>query len=371
MKFTCNLNELKEAVTNVSLAIPQKSTMAALEGVLLECYNGSLKVSGYNLELGITTSIKANILTEGEIILNAKIFSDILRKTSGTSLSFSVDDKNLVTIIASDTHYTILGIETEDYPEIPIVIKDQSFSINESLLKNMINQTSFAVSTNEQIPIQTGCLFDIDYGILNLVSVDGIRLAKRTERINVSDKFYFVVPGKTLNEINKLLKDESEENVTVYVTAKHIMFDINGFFVVSRLLEGRFLEYQSAIPQGYKTRVKVSTRDFINIIERAAVIINDRVKCPIKSVFENNTISVSCFSTMGKFHDKLFADITGEVTAVTLGFNNKYMTDALKATECDEVYLEITDPVSPIKITPLEGESFLYLVLPVRLKIMD
>ncbi len=366
MKFSCDKKTLSEAVFNVSLAVASKSTLIALEGILLSCKGDTLTLTGYNLDLGITKTITVTAQQEGSVVLNARLFSEILRKMPSEDISISTDDKLLTIIKGGGAEFTILGIDTAEYPDMPVIKDEQSFSMPCYLLKNMVNQTLFAVAVSEQTPVHTGSLFDVKDGVLNLVSVDGYRLAMRTEKVNVSQDFSFVVPGKTLSEVCKLLSDEEDDMVQINVSTKHILFEVSGYTIISRLLEGQFLDYQSAIPKQQTTRVKISVREFAASIERASIIITDRIKSPIKSIFAGGEIQIFCTTSMGKVFDSVPAEIQGE--DVTIGFNNKYMIDALKATGCDEVYLELNGPLSPIKVVPLDSDQFLFLVLPVRLK---
>lgn len=370
MKFTCNRSVLAEAVNNVSPAVSSKSALSTLEGILLQCNGSNLSLTGYNLELGITKVINVEAKEEGSIILPARLLADILNKSAEGDISFSTDEKNLTVINGNTSEFTILGIDAKEYPEMPTVAEENKFSLPVGLLRNMISQTIFAVAVSDQVPITTGTLFDISDNRLNMVSVDGCRLAMRKEQVKVDGHFYFVVPGKTLSEIQKLLArlvgEDEEETIEFNVSKKHIIFSVCGYSVVSRLLEGEFLDYKAAIPPEKKTTVKISTREFIKSIDRASIIITDKVKSHIKCAFVENNVNVSCVTTIGKVNDNLTAEMTGE--DVTIGFNNKFMTDALKASECDEVLIELNGPLSPMKIVPIEGDSFLFLVLPVRLK---
>ncbi len=370
MKFTCMKENIAEAVNNVSPAVSSKSALTALEGILLSCKNGTLSLTGYNLELGITKVIEVKSQEDGDIILPAKLLGEIINKSASGEISFATDEKNLTVINTGNSEFTILGIDAKEYPEIPTVNDQNQFSLPNSLLKNMIGQTNFAVSQSDQIPITTGTLFDLCDGVLNMVAVDGCRLALRKEPVKVDGEFYFVVPGKTLVEIQKLLiklaGDDQEDSVEINVSRKHIIFSIKGYSVVSRLLEGEFLDYRAAIPTEKKTTVRVSTREFIRSIDLTSIIITDKIKSHIRCEFADSSINVSCVTTIGKANDSLGASIEGE--NVTIGFNNKYMTDALKASECDEIIIEMSGPLSPMKLLPTDGDAFLFLVLPVRLK---
>lgn len=366
MKFSCNLKTLSDAISNVSLAVSPRSNLQALEGILLRCRGNQLTLTGYNLELGIIKTIEVDGAEDGKIILNAKIFGDIVRKMPSSELMIETDDKFLTIIKGGDTEFTILGTSADEYPDIPSVDDGSGFSMPQYLLKNMISQTLFAIAQNENSPVLTGSLFDLKDNTLQLVSVDGYRLALRKETVACPEDLSFVVPGKTLNEITKLLSEEEDEMVSVKVNRKHIIFDISGYSIVSRLLEGEFLDYKAAISGDTLTTARITTRDFITSLDRASIIITDRIKSPITAKMENSSIAISCMTSLGKVSDNIPVEISGE--AVTIGFNNKYMLDALKATGCDEVLININGPFAPMRIVPLEGDGFTFLVLPVRLK---
>lgn len=366
MKFKCDLKLLNEVVSHVSLPISNKSTIPALEGILLECENNNLKLTGYDLDLGITKTIQVETVEPGAIVLNARLFSDILRKMPDEQITITSDQKLLTRIEGMDTEFNILGMSRDEYPDMPAVDDSQGFTAPDYLLKNMINQTLFAISVNDQTPVLTGSLFDLNGGKMSVVSVDGYRVALRKENIASDTDVSFVVPGKTLAEITKLLSDQEEAMTRVSVGSRHIIFEINGYTVISRLLEGEYLDYKSAIPEGHTTRIVADTRTVVQSIERTSIIINDRNKSPVKLVTEGSTINLTCESTIGKVSDRFEATVEGD--PIRIAFNNKYMIDALKHTECDQIYIDINGPLSPIKIIPTEGDDFLFLVLPVRLK---
>ena len=229
----------------------------------------------------------------------------------------------------------------------------------------MIDQTLFAIATTDSKPVHTGSLFDIKKENITLVSVDGYRLALRKEPFIADQECSFIVPGKTLSEVSKLLKEEENE-VCMVVSHKHIIFKIDGYHVVSRLLEGDFLDYNAAIPKTEKTTIEVSTRLLVEGIERTSLLISDRLRSPLKLNMSDEKIRISCNTTMGKAYDEVDCKLDGD--GINMGFNNKYLLDALKASDCDMVKLLINGPVSPMRVVPLEGESFLFLVLPVRVK---
>lgn len=365
MKIIFEKAPFVEAVSNVSRAVCTKSPIPALEGILICGEDGKATITGYDLELGIITEIEAKVEQPGKIILSAKLLLDIIRRVPSETIFISVDEKNMALIKGGASEFTILGIPAEEYPELPSVEEEANLEINQAVLRLMIDQTLFAIATTDSKPVHTGSLFDIKNGGLTIVSVDGFRLALRRERLTSELDISFVVPGKTLGEVSKLLKDE-DSTVRALVSRKHVVFKIEKYNVISRLLEGDFLDYQAAIPKTSKTTVKVNTRRLIESIERTALLIADRLRTPIKVAFQETMIQLSCFTSMGRAYDEVDCVLSGEV--VNMGFNNKYLLDALKVTDCDEVKLEVNGALSPMRIIPIEGDSFLFLVLPVRVK---
>ncbi|MDQ5983098.1 MAG: Beta sliding clamp [Eubacteriales bacterium SKADARSKE-1] len=365
MKITCNSQKLVEAVSNVQRAVSSKSCLTVLEGIFIKAEENQIILCGYDLEIGITTKIDANVKASGAIVLSAKIFSDIIRRMPSDEISISVDEKLVTTIKSGASEFSIVGIPPEDYPERPLINSFSDFTINSMTLKSMIRQTIFAVATTDEKPINTGTLFDVSENEINLVSVDGYRLAKRSEKISYNEKIGFVVPGKTLSEILKLLPDEEKE-VNISVGKKHITFQIDNYSIISRLLEGDFLDYNSAIPSTKTTELVLNTKDFIESVERVSLVITDRLKSPIRCIFSNGQTKISCITPLGKANDEFQAEIEGD--SVEIGFNNKYLLDALKNVDSDKVKIQMNGPLSPLKILPIEGNSFVFLVLPVRLK---
>lgn len=365
MKFICETQSLLDAVGAVGRAVAQKSAYPALEGILVRATGSSLFLAGYDMELGITTYIEAKVAEPGEMVLTARLFGDIVRRLPGDEVEISTDDKMNVYIRSGMSDFHIMGISSAEYPELPTVNDGTGFTVLQNVLRSMIRQTIFAVSQNDSRPVHKGILFELEGGMLRLVAVDGSRLALRSEQIKNTEDFKFVIPGKTLQEVMKLLGDE-EKPVSLAVGRRHIVMEIGGFAVISRLLEGEFLSYQKAIPTDCSTTVRVKTRDLIEAVERASLIISDYVKSPLVCRFSEGEIHLSCNTTMGSSNDALSAQVQGEEEEI--GFNSRFMLDALKNTECDEVRIELKGALSPMKILPPEGEDFLFLVLPVRLK---
>ena len=365
MRIICQKDLLVEAVSNTARATCAKSPVPALEGILLKAEEGKLHLTGYDLELGIVTSIEAKTEQQGELVLSAKLLLDIIRRIPGETVSIDSDEKYLATIRGGASEFTIPGLSAEEFPELPNVETQADLVLKQGVLKSMIDQTLFAVATTDSKPVHTGSLFDIKDSCVTLVSVDGYRLALRREPIVSDLATRFIVPGKTLSEISKLLREEEEEAYLV-VSQKQIVFRIGGYYVVSRLLEGDFLDYNAAIPKISKTTVKINSRALTEAVERTSLLISDRLRSPIKLAVTEQKVQLNCSTSMGKAHDEVECEVSGET--VSMGFNNKYLLDALKAADCDMVKLEINGALSPMRIIPLEGDSFLFLVLPVRVK---
>ncbi len=354
MKFTCSRPVLQAAVSNVSRAVSSKSAIPALEGILLKAKNSQIFICGYDLELGITTVVEADIAEEGDVIFGAKLFGDIIRSLPDESVTIEVDSKYSAVIRSGDSEFSIIGIAASEYPE--------------ATLKSMIRQTLFAVSTSDAKPVHTGTLFEIGEGRIRLVAVDGCRLAMRTESVQCDEPVSFVVPGKTLSEVLKLMGEE-DSPISIGVGRRHIIFNIENYSVISRLLEGEFLDYNNAIPQNIKTEITVPTRRFSEAVERMSLVVNDRLKSPVRCSFLFDEVRFSCETAIGCAHDRFSIKNIGD--EVEIGFNNRYLLDALRAAETDEVRIQLGGALSPIKILPRDGDNFLFLVLPVRLKAAD
>lgn len=365
MKINCSKNALSEALSNVSRAVATKTTLPALEGILIKAHGSSVSLTAYDLELGISTEVEAAVAEEGDIVLSARLLLDMVRRMPTERVQIASDEKGYTLISGGVTEFNIIGISADDYPELPEVGGGEQVTLDALTLKSMINQTIFSVAVTDTRPVQTGSLFELDENTINIVSVDGFRLAMRRERLQNGKVMRFIVPAKTLSEVSKLIA-EDEKQVNIYVGRKHIIFDVDGYKVISRLLEGDFLDYKNAIPEGGTSRVRVSVRSFGGCVERASLLITDRLKSPIRCVFEQDIVKISCVTTIGKAYDEVGCQNEG--SKVEIGFNNKFLLDALRACDTDEVFLEMSGPLSPMKILPPEGDSFLFLVLPVRIK---
>ena len=366
MKFSCEKALLSTAVSTASRAVSPKSSIPAMEGILIEA-GSVLRLTGYNLETGIQATVPAEIREKGSLVLSARLFSEIVRKMPDDILTFSSNGYN-VNIKCGLSEFNILGTDPEEFPELPSVDQQNALTLKQPVLRSMIGQTLFAVSDNESRPVHTGSLFDVEGNTLTVVSVDGYRLALRRETVEEKhgvENFSFVVPGSALSEVEKICS--GEEKVTITQGARHIMFQAGDILLVCRRLEGEFLPYKSAIPRNNTIKIEGDARTLLQSIERVSLIISDKLKSPLRCVFGDGMLSITTKTGIGDAADQ--CPITGDGQGLEIGFNNKYLMDALKAAPADRLRLEFTSGVAPCVILPAEGEeNFVYMVLPVRLK---
>lgn len=367
MKFSCEKALLQAAINVTSRAVAQKSSIPALEGLLLHA-DGGLTISGYNMQTGIRTKVSADVTENGEIVLNARLFGDIIRKMPDDVVSFSSNEKQVVHLSCGDADFDILGLGAGDYPELPEVEDEFSVSIGQRVLRAMIEETSFAVSNNESRPVHTGALFEITDKGLTMVAVDGFRLAMRREPLDKIEGgiFSFVAPGSALNEVEKIC-EETDDLASVTLGKRHILFEVGDTELICRRLEGEFLDYKNAIPRKNPITIVADTKAMIESIDRVSVVISDKLKSPVRCVFDHEKVFLSAKTGNGESKD--VCRVAGDGGGLEIGFNNRYLMEALRYAPADTVKIELNTGVSPAIIVPTEGEeNFLYMVLPVRLK---
>ena len=366
MKFSCARSELQAAVSIAAKAASAKSPIPALEGILIETGTDSVKLTGYDLKKGIYTSVEASVAEQGSIVLGARIFGDIVRSLPDGTVIVRTE-QNSVFITCENSDFSIIGTDAADYPELPAIDAQTGVQLPQKLLGEMIRQTIFAVSDSEARPVYTGELFEISEGKLIICAVDGYRLALRREPVeNVEGEFSFIVPGSALSDLEKLCS-ATDEPVTIHLGSKHISFTIGSTVLISRRLEGEFLNYKKTVPSSFHVEVRADRYFFQRTVERVSLIIDDKVKNPIRCYFGENEIRVVCSTGLGKAEDACIVE--GDGGNLEIGFNNRYLLDALKAAPADEISVCLNTGASPCVITPAEGEqSFLYMILPVRLK---
>ena len=366
MKFSCEKALLSAAVSVTSRAVAAKSSIPAMEGILIEA-GSQLRLTGYNLETGIQATVPSEITEKGSLVLSARLFGEIVRKMPDDMVVFS-SNGYMVNIKCGLSEFNILGTDPEEFPELPTVDQVNGLTLPQPVLHSMISQTLFAVSDNESRPVHTGSLFDVEGDALTVVSVDGYRLALRREQVaekRGADAFSFVVPGSALGDVEKICA--GEEDITVTQGARHIMFKTGEIVLVCRRLEGEFLPYKNAIPRNNSIKVECDTRALAASIDRVSLIISEKLKSPLRCVFGDGLVSITTKTAIGDAADQ--CPIRGDGQGLEIGFNNKYLMDALKYAPADKLRLEFTSGVAPCVILPAEGEEkFIYMVLPVRLK---
>ena len=367
MKFSCNTKKLNEACANVFKAVSQKVTIPTIEGILIECGTEILSLTGYDFEFGITTTIMATVTEPGSIVINAKILCDIVRKLAADTVTIETNGTS-VSITSGAAQYNITGIDANDYPELPSVSGGYPLFIEKGMFHKMVAQTLFAVAENENSkPVHTGLKFEMSLNQLRLIGVDGYRLAISTEAISYEgEDFSFIVPKKTIREIIKLTGVDEAKDISISVGKRHIIFEIGDYSVISRLLDGDFLDYHAAVPKASATTVLINTREAISCIERAIPVVENNAKNPIRCLFDKDEMRVSTVSARGRVVDYTHANVSGD--RVEIAYKTKYMLDALNAADTDEVRIELGGPVSPVKVLPVNNDNFLFLVLPMRLK---
>ncbi len=367
MKFTCEKALLSAAISVASRAVATKSAIPAIEGILMEASVDGLVLTGYNLEIGIRVMVPAEVLEEGTLVLNARLFGEIVRKLPDDVVVF-LSHELTVNVKCGLSEFNILGSMTQDFPELPSVEQQNTVTLPQATLRSMISQTLFAVSENENRPVHTGSLFDIEGNVLTIVSVDGYRLALRRETLkdkHGADTFSFVVPGKALTEVEKICTGEGE--VTVIQGTRHVMFRTGDTMLVSRRLEGDFLAYRNAIPRNNTIHICCEAAPLLRCLERVSLVISDQLKSPLRCTFSDGILSMNARTTLGDAADQ--CPIEGNGNGLEIGFNNRYLMEAVRSAPTDRLRMEFTSSVAPCVILPAKGEeNFIYMVLPVRLK---
>ena len=359
IKFSCEKVLLQNAISVTGRAVAQKSSIPALEGLLLRA-DHQLSVSGYNMQTGIRTTVPADVAQSGEIVLNARLFGDIIRRMPDDVVTISADEKMMVHLRCGDADFDILGLSAADYPDLPEVEDEYSVSLPQKTLRAMIEEVAFAVSTNESRPVHTGALFEISDTGLTMVAVDGFRLAIRREPLEKMEA------GSALNEVKGICGDV-EDLAAVTLGKRHILFEVGQTELICRRLEGEFLDYKNAIPRKNPITVIADTKALIESIDRVSVVISDKLKSPVRCVFDHDKLMLSARTGNGEARDVCY--LSGDGGGLEIGFNNRYLMEALRYAPADSVKIELNTGVSPAIIVPVDGEeNFLYMVLPVRLK---
>ena len=366
MKFECEKSLLASAIEGVSRAITNRSAIPVLEGIYLKAEGFNLTLTGYDMEMGITTTIECNVLVPGETVLEAKLLLSMVSRMPAGDVRIELTDEGQAIISGGVAEFEIPALNASDYPSLPVTGADNTMTIPTSMMRELIEKTIYAVSQDDKKPAHTGELFVIEPGSLTIVALDGYRLAIIQRDVECTRDIRIIIPAKTLQELLKIMGGP-DDPVKIDANRRYVVFTTNGYTIMSRLIEGDFLNYESVIPKEKKTRVTVDCKTFINTIERASLIITERLKNPLRITFAPDKITVRCQTPLGKVVDE-FPPVAMTGDPVEIGFNNRYMLDAMRYSKCERMVLEINGPLSPVKILPEDGKDFIYLVLPVRFK---
>lgn len=363
MRFICDTNELNTALSIVSRALAVRSTKPILEGILFESCDEGLRLTCTDLALGIETLLPATFSEEGRAVLPGKLLCEIIRKLPGGPCDIVIGERMQATIRCASVRTTINGFDPVEYPELPQV-EGERFELPQNTLKDMIGRTLFAIAQDESRPILTGCLMEINASEMRVVALDGFRLALRKENVaGPSAPVSAVVGGRVLGDIAKILAD-TEESVSLCFTKSHVRMNIGQTRVVARLLEGEFIRYRQILPEEWQTRVTVERAELGSAIDRASLIAREGKSNLVCFKLDGETLEVSSNSETGDMEEKM--QVITEGKDLTIAFNVRYITDVLKALSDDQIVMRFNSNVSPCVVCPVEGDSYLYLVLPVR-----
>lgn len=364
MKFICRKDQLLTAVNTVSKAVSTKSTLPILGCILIEAMNHQIKLTANDMELGIETMIHGDILEEGKIAIEAKLFSEIIRKLPNSDVTIEVMDNFQTKITCEKAKFHIMGKPGDDFSYLPVIEKNQSITLSQFTLKELIRQTIFSISDNENNKLMTGELFEVNQNKLTVVSLDGHRISIRNcELKEESEPVKVVVPGKTLSDISKILSGELDELVHIYFTEKHILFEMENTRVVSRLLEGEFYRISRMLSSDYETKIVINKKDFYDCIDRATLLIKESDKRPIILSVSENSMELQISTSIGSMKEE--SEIHKEGKDIMIGFNPKFLMDALRVIDDEEITIYMVNPKAPCFIKD-EKESYVYLILPVN-----
>lgn len=366
MKISCQKSDLLNGVNTSLKAVSTRTTLPILQCVLLQASGDTFKLVSNDLELGIESYVKGEIIESGSIALDAKIFSEIVKKLPDATVDITVDESNLTTIVCQKSVFKIPGQPGTEFIQLPQITKDKNISMSQSVLKDMIHQTLFSIAVKEIKPILTGELLEIKDNAFSIVSMDGYRISIRQVAFSENfDDTSVVVPGKTLSEISKILSGDEADMLSVYFTDKHILFELEDSIVVSRLLEGDYPKYASLFSADYDTLITVDRRNMMMSIERAALIARESKKSPIKMEIKDSTMAITSNTELGNVHEEMM--IQQEGADLEIAFNPRYLIDALKVIEDEEICLQFTNALNPCIIRQAQGDDYKYLILPIRL----
>ena len=365
MKIICSKNSLLKSVSISLKAVPSKTTMPILECILIDATTNQIKFTTNDMELGIETIVEGTIEEKGMIALDAKILYEIIRRLPDNDVTIKTDDKLTAFITCEKAKFTIPGKSGEDFAYLPMIERDEPLTISQYTLKNMIYQTIFSIAVNDNNKLMTGELFEIKNNCLKIVSLDGHRIAIRRMELkkDYSDR-KVVVPGKTLNEISKILSGEIDDLVNIYFSKNHILFEFDQTIVVSRLIEGEYFRIDQMLSSDYETKISINKKEFLDCIDRATLLVREGEKKPIIIEISDNTMELRIDSAMGSMDENI--DIIKEGKDILIGFNPRFLIDALKVIDDETISIYLVNPKAPCFIRD-DDENYTYLILPVNI----
>lgn len=370
MKIICDKEKILKAINSVTKAVASKTTMPILEGILIQTNDKDVKLTTYDLEIGIEYIIEAEVEEQGATVVNAIMFSEIIRKLPDTEIKIYINENNLLVIECEGSLYKLATMNPNEFPELPQINVENSIELEQNALKEMIRKTIFAVSTEENRPIFTGCLFEVVDNKLNLVAVDGFRLAWKSKYLQTKvNNFSAVIPGRTLNEINKIILD-SFDTIQIGIAKNQALFEMENCKIVTRLLDGEFLNYSNVIPSMWDTRIRVNKTNMQNCFERVSLISSSSIekekKYPVKVSIDIGKVIISCTNQTGDAKEEMYVSTEGK--NLEAGFNPKYFLDAFRAIDDEEVFIDFGTSISPCIIRPVDNGDYIYMILPIRMK---
>lgn len=364
MKLICNKSELLKGVNIVSKAVPVRTTMAILECILIDASANKIKLTANDMELGIETIIDGEILEAGIIALDAKIFLEIVRKLPDNEVTIETDAAFKTLITCEKAKFNIIGKSGEDFSYLPYVERKDSITMSQFTLKEVIRQTIFSITDNDANKLMSGELFEINENLLKVVSLDGHRISIRNiELKNSYEHKKVIVPGKTLNEISKIIPGSAEEDVMIFLTENHIVFEFDQTMVVSRLIEGEYFKIEQMLSSDYETKLTIHKKELLDCIDRASLLIKEGDKKPIIMNITDDSMELKINSFIGSMNEEI--DIEKEGKDILIGFNPKFYIEALRVIDDESITIYMVNPKAPCFIKD-ENESYIYLILPVN-----
>lgn len=364
MKIKIDQRGLSKHINIAQKGISSRTTLQILDGILLEAKNNKLKLTGTDLEISIETYVECEIENEGSIVVNSRIFGDIIKKLPSSPIYIDVDNNNNINIKCENSEFNILGNSPKEYPDLPIILEHDSFKLPKDLFKSAVRQTVFATTQDETRPSLTGVLLEVIDSNISFVALDGYRLALRKMPIDSDIDIKIIIPGRALNELNKIL-DDNEDDIKITSAPGHVIFNIGDTVVYSRLLEGQFFNYREIIRKDHKTSLIVNKKLFQDSLERASLLAKEEKANLIKLSITDGQIVIKSNSEIGNVNEKIISNHEGE--DINIAFNSRYILEGIKMIDSEEIELNFMGSLNPCIIKPIQEDNYIYLVLPVRL----